>query len=147
MSQALLIIDVLNDLSELARVAMLVEHFGSEHQLSRRTIFEINLALDEVLTNVVSYAYADDGVHHITVNLSITPDRSAVLLRVEDDGRPFDPTAATAPDLNLPLEQRPVGGLGIHLVRQLVDDLAYCRERDRNVLSMRKSLRAPAAPR
>jgi serine/threonine-protein kinase RsbW len=143
MSHAAMTIDVHNRLAELDRVRQLVEAFGQAHRLPDRTRFELDLVLDEVLTNIVSYGYSDADDHVIVVRLSMAAHRegSEISVDVEDDGRPFDLTAASGPPLDLPIEQRPIGGLGIHLVRQLMDQLAYRRQQGRNVLSMKKLLR------
>jgi serine/threonine-protein kinase RsbW len=125
-----------NDLSELERIAAAVERFGAARSLPQRALFEINLALDEVLTNVISYAYEDGGSHRIAVHLQL--DGDDLVVEVEDDGRAFDPLAVAAPDLEQSLEARPIGGLGVHLVRRVMDVLAYRREAGKNVLTMRK---------
>lgn len=137
-----LVVRLRNDLSELERIAGVVERFGSEHGLPGKAVFEINLALDEVLTNVISYAYDDGGQHEIEVRLSIPGED--VMVEVSDDGRPFDPLAVAPAELDQPLDERRIGGLGVHLVRRVMDRLEYRRDAGRNVLTMHK--RAGAAP-
>ncbi len=127
-----------NQLSELERVSRLVEAFGERQGLPAKLTFELNLALDEILTNVISYAYDDDRAHDIRVRLSLAGSELAV--EVEDDGRAFDPLAVPAPKVDAPAEERPVGGLGIHLVRKLMDGLEYRRRQDKNLLLMTKSV-------
>ena len=131
-----------NDLTELNRLTDFVEVFAEEIGLATTMLFELNLVLDELFTNIVSYGYADGAEHEITVRLSLVAgdQRPEVVVEVEDDGQPFDPTAAAIPAFELTLEERSVGGLGIHLVRRLMDVIVYRREHDRNVLSMRKLL-------
>jgi anti-sigma regulatory factor (Ser/Thr protein kinase) len=136
-----LTIPVRNELAELERVALLIEEFGRRHGLPTRTVFELNLAIDEVLTNIISYAFLDTVAHEIVVRLSTTTPSGTVVVEIEDDGQPFDPTCCAPPDLTQPIDDRPVGGLGIHLVRRLMDSLAYRRQRDKNVLAMRKFVR------
>jgi anti-sigma regulatory factor (Ser/Thr protein kinase) len=131
-----------NDLGELPRAAKEVEQFGAERLLPRTVVSRINLALDEVLTNVISYAYEDDGTHEIEVHLEVEDED--VVVEVTDDGRPFDPLSVAAADIDLSLEERPIGGLGIHLVRRVMDHVEYRRDGDSNVLTMRK--RIGAAP-
>jgi anti-sigma regulatory factor (Ser/Thr protein kinase) len=131
-----------NDLGELARAATVVERFASERSLPQAVASEINLALDEVLTNVISYAYEDAGAHEIEVRLEV--EGADVVVEVTDDGRPFDPLSVALAEVDRPLEERPIGGLGMHLVRHVMDHLEYRRERGRNVLTMRK--RTGAAP-
>ncbi len=129
------VITLKNDLSELERVGTVVNGFGKRHGLPDKVVFELGLALDEVLTNVVSYAY-DGGEHEITIRLSL--GSAAVTVEVEDDGRPFDPLQVAAPDLDRRLEDRAVGGLGLHLVRKVMDSLAYHRRGGKNLLIMCK---------
>ena len=170
-----LVVRIRNDLSELERIAGVIEQFGVEHGLPSKAVFEINLALDEVLTNVISYAYADGGPHEIEVRLSI-PDETRtstgwseepalerdevtaprreretapaqvhwqeVTVEVSDDGRPFDPLTVAPADLDQALEERSIGGLGVHFVRRVMDRLEYRRDAGRNVLTMHKRARA-----
>src|SRR5881396_982553 len=83
--------------------------------------------LDELFANVTSYGYQDAaGEGHIEVSLSVEADR--LVIEFVDDGSPFDPLASHPPDLDLPLEERPIGGIGIAIVRALVDDISYRRE-------------------
>lgn len=100
-------------------------------------VLELLLAAEEVLTNVARYAYDDDGAEHW---VRVTLDRAGadLTLRFADDGRPFDPLAEAPPDLTGPVEQRPIGGLGIHLVRSLVDHAQYARVGGENVLTLRR---------
>jgi serine/threonine-protein kinase RsbW len=95
------------------------------------------LALEEILANIISYGYADDREHEITVSLDAQPGE--VRVDVEDDGRPFNPLESPEPYTGDSLEDRPVGGLGIHLVRALMDGLEYRRQGDRNLLTMKKT--------
>lgn len=131
-----------NDLAELERVAAAVDAFGKRRNLPATALFDLHLALDEVLTNVVSYGYDDDREHEIVVRLMLPARDGSQLIEVEveDDGRPFNPLEAAAPDVTAPVEERPIGGLGIYLVRRVMDDLEYQRRQDKNVLVMRKTV-------
>src|SRR3954453_1156542 len=84
----------------------------SEQNLSRRIDYVASLSIEELVTNCIKYAYPDSEVHLIVVELQLLD--TGVLLTITDDGRPFNPLEAPAPDLNLPIEERPLGGLGIH---------------------------------
>jgi anti-sigma regulatory factor (Ser/Thr protein kinase) len=95
----------------------------------------MKLALDEILTNIISYAYDDAKEHIIVIRLSLDQEKWTV--EVEDDGRPFNPLNAPEPDTKQLLGERPIGGLGIYLVRKLIDELEYRRQNDRNILVMR----------
>lgn len=129
-------IRVANRLTELERVSHIVEELGVRHGMPARTVFEISLALDEVLTNIITYAYDDRDDHEIAVRLAVADD--VLTVEVEDDGRPFNPLDVPTPDVTQPVEDRPVGGLGVHLVRRVMSGLEYRRERDKNILVMRK---------
>jgi anti-sigma regulatory factor (Ser/Thr protein kinase) len=135
------VITLRNDLGELAALNAALAAFGRAHAVAPGPLAELNLALEELVTNVVSYAYADGREHFIQVELTL--DDGSLQARIEDDGRPFDPTAAGAPDLEASLEERPVGGLGMHLVRTLMDAVQYSRVRDRNVVTVTRRTGGP----
>ena len=127
-----------NELADLASLAGQIERFGAEQRLPSSVVNALNVVLDEAVSNAINHGY-DAGVRgEIAVRLRRTGDR--VVAEVEDDGRPFDPLQAPPPDLTLPLERRPVGGLGIHLIRKLMDEVSYARRDGRNVLKMAKQL-------
>src|SRR5438132_54111 len=125
-----------NKVSELERFNQTLREFGQHHGLAPRLVHDLNLALEEILTNIISYGYTDNREHEIKVRLSVQPGE--VKAEVEDDGQPFDPLAAPEPDAAKPLEERTIGGLGIHLVRKLMDGLEYKRQGDRNLLTVKK---------
>lgn len=125
-----------NRLEEIERLAAAVEAFGATHQLPDTVVFAFNLSLDEVITNVISYAFADVQEHPIDVHLSLTGD--VLVAEVSDQGRPFNPIDVPTPDLDAPIEERRIGGLGVHIVREMMDTLEYAREGDRNILRLRK---------
>ena len=127
-----------NDLAGLAGLADRIERFGSEQGLATNVVNALNVALDEAVSNAINHGY-DAGMRgEIAVRLRRETDR--VEVEVEDDGRPFDPLQVPPPDLTLPLERRPIGGLGIHLIRNLMDEVSYARRDGRNVLKMAKRL-------
>ena len=126
-----------NDLSELDRVRGRLGEFGTQRRLSPQLLRDLDLALEEILANIISHGYADNREHEIRVRLDV--ERGEVRVDVEDDGQPFNPLDAPEPDTARPVEERPVGGLGIHLVRSLMDGLEYRRQGDRNRLTMRKT--------
>ena len=125
-----------NRLEEIGRLAEAVEAFGAARQLPDAVIFAFNLALDEVVTNIISYAFPDVQEHPIDVRLSLAGD--VMQAEIIDAGRPFNPIDVPAPDLDAPVEERRIGGLGIHLVREMMDTLEYAREGDRNILRLSK---------
>ena len=128
-----------NQLSEVTRLSRLVEAFGEAEGLEPGAVFSMNLALDEVVTNVIRYAHGDQGGQHpIVVRLAL--ERDVLTAQVEDDGRAFNPLDQPAPDIGAAIGERPLGGLGIHLVRSMMTSVEYRREDGRNVLTMKKKL-------
>jgi anti-sigma regulatory factor (Ser/Thr protein kinase) len=132
-----------NDLAEMARVSEIVEDLGQKHGVPAQALYAVNLALEEILVNVISYGYADDGEHQIVVRFEV--DAGDFVIEIEDDARPFNPLEAAAPwpgrpAVETPLAERPLGGLGIHLTRKMMDGMAYRREREKNILTMRKKI-------
>ena len=125
-------------LSELDKLCEQLEKFGQSLGLSKKCIFEINLALDELFTNIISYGFGDDDEHLIEV--TITPQNETLCLCIEDDGVPFNPVDAKEPDLECTVEDCKIGGLGIHLIRNLMDEICYKRCGDKNVLTLKKNI-------
>lgn len=130
-----------NNLAELDRLTLVIEEFGTKHQWPLKLIYGINLALDELVTNVISYGYEDAGEHEIHVRFSV--ENEQLRLVIEDDGRPFNPLDVAEPDLTKPIEERDVGGLGIFLVRKTMDHVEYQRRANRNILTMTKHIQPP----
>ncbi len=119
---------------ELTQIAAAVEAISEREQWPADLTFRANLALEEVVLNIIEHGF-DGGLHEIECRLRSEPH--VLTIEVSDDGRPFDPLReAPAPDLDAPLEERPVGGLGVHLVRSMTDEMSYRRERDRNYLTL-----------
>lgn len=131
---------IANDLSELERLAGVVEEFCERNGLEAKLVFNLNLVLDEIVTNTVSYGY-DDAAPHV-IDVVLRREGGMLTLVVEDDARAFDPLEAPEPDLDASLEDRRVGGLGVHLVRTLMDTVDYDRVADRNRLVMTKLIAA-----
>ena len=127
-----------NNLSEIERLANTVMQFGKDNNFSDKSIFDINLALEEVVNNVISYAYKDKNEHHITIHLEL--EGQELMLKVEDDGIPFNPLGVRELDINKPLEERQPGGLGLFFVRNLTDELEYKRGKNKNILIMKKKI-------
>ncbi len=123
---------------ELDRVSAAIEDFALEADWPLDLAFKVNLALEEVVINVMNYGH-DDGLHEIDIIL--TTEEDSLTIEIVDDGRPFDPLHdAPIPDVNAELEERNIGGLGIHLVRKMMDDVQYRREEGKNRLTLVTSL-------
>lgn len=104
-------------------------------RLPEATILELRLVAEELLTNLAKYGHDDGAAHWARVGLTLVA--GDVILELTDDGRPFDPLAAQPPEFSQAGE-RPIGGLGVHLVRSLVDAAEYVRRGSQNVLTLRK---------
>lgn len=107
--------------------------------LEPHDLYRVDLAAEEVLTNIVKYAYPQGG-GQVRVDCGVAGQ--SFVMEFRDQGQPFDPLAAAAPDLAEDLRQRPVGGLGIHLVRQVMDQVSYQRQGDTNLLRLAKTIAA-----
>ena len=132
-------LEIKNEPGQKQNVVEALEGFGREHHLQATVVNAIDLALEEHLTNLMNYAFPDGREHVIKVRLRVA---SEVVVEVEDDGLPFNPLQVPEADTTLPLEQRPVGGLGIHLIRRFMDQVEYETQSNRNILRMRKGLGA-----
>ena len=129
-----------NALTELDALFRHIERFGNSHALPKKLIFQINLALDELFTNIVSYGYADNNSHWIDFELRL--DKGVVTICIKDNGIPFDPVAAPTSSSAPPLENCQIGGLGLHIVKKMMDDISYERKGDQNIITIKKSVPA-----
>lgn len=129
-----------NDISEVARVLDAIEAFGEAHDLPAKAIFQLNLALDELITNIVSYAFEGHAESRIELTVELRDGGlDAVLI---DNGRPFNPVEAELPDLGEGLDERRIGGLGLKLVRTYMDRLDYRRDGELNRLQLHMNVNA-----
>lgn len=127
-----------NKLSELSALCRQVEAFAKERNLSLKDTLEIQLCLEEHFTNIITHGYTDAETHRIDVTLAVEGEN--FIVRIEDDGVPFNPNETPAPDLQCRLEDRKIGGLGVYLTRQYMDRVAYERRRDKNIVVMTKKI-------
>ena len=127
------------DVREIERLNKLVRQFGELHDVPSRTLYAVNLALDELVTNVLLYGFEDATGKEVLVKIETAGNE--LVASVLDGGRHFNPLEVAPPDLNAPLEERELGGLGVHLVRSLMDHVSYERRGEQNVLTVRKKIR------
>jgi serine/threonine-protein kinase RsbW len=127
-----------NDIAELKILCRQLESIGGALGLPQRFVFEINLALDELFTNIISYGFNDRSEHAIQVR--VAADDSVLTITVEDDGIPFNPIEQTEPRIPATIEDCTVGGLGIYLIKNLMDDVAYQRNQEKNILTLKKKI-------
>lgn len=125
-----------NDAGAIPGVLAQVEAFCDRHAIARAEVEGIDVAIDEILSNAIAYAFRDGHAHEIFVTATAEPGR--LVIEISDDGTPFDPLAVPPPDLSDDIETRQVGGLGMHFVRSLLDDVVYERVNGWNVLTLRK---------
>ncbi|MCY4648136.1 MAG: ATP-binding protein [Gammaproteobacteria bacterium] len=133
-------IDVGTDQHEPRRVVEVFERFATANGVSDVVVQRFCLALDEILTNVISYGFEGiRGEPRVRVDFGLGDD--LLVIRIEDNGSSFNPLAdAPLPDFTLPVDERPIGGLGIHLAKNLVHDISYRREKNRNCLTLTQPL-------
>jgi serine/threonine-protein kinase RsbW len=139
MHEGSITIHVAADVREIEHLNKLIRQFGELHEIPSRALYSVNLALDELVTNVVLYGFDDPAGRKVKISLTTKP--GLLEAAVEDDGKFFNPLDATPPDLNATLAQRDLGGLGIHLVRSLMDHVSYVHENGKNVLTIQKRIR------
>jgi serine/threonine-protein kinase RsbW len=122
-----------NDFAALEQLARETEEFLELHAVGPEAGYAVQLTLEEIVTNIIKYGFDDEAEHAIEVRMSIgNGGRGALVLQVEDNGHPFNPLEGPAPDLDGGVDERAVGGLGLHLVRQMADRVDYVRANDRN---------------
>ena len=128
-----------NQLMEIPTLQMAFERYISQWEGARPLIPTLNMALDDLLNNVVQYAFPNDQAEHRIVVEGDVRDGCVVLI-ITDDGIPFNPLTVAPPDLSLLLHEREIGGLGIHLVKSMFDEVMYHRDVGHNVLTIKKKL-------
>jgi serine/threonine-protein kinase RsbW len=128
---------IANELDELQKINAAIEELAEEENWSPDVTFQIGLAVEELGVNIVNYGHDDDKAHEIKIVIS--SEDEAITIEVEDDGHAFNPLSdAPAPDLDAEVEDRTVGGLGIHLVRTMMDEVHYQRQQNKNCLTLVK---------
>jgi len=132
----ILALSMRNLASEMNGVQERFAAFASEHAIPESDVQRIGVVLDELLSNVISYGYSDDLEHTIEIKFESLAEE--LVITIEDDGIPFNPFSTEPPDTSLPLEDRPIGGVGIHLVRNVMDRFHYERRAHRNIVTLKK---------
>ncbi len=131
-------IKLTNKLSDLEKIRDAMENIGAEWRIDPQTCMSVNLALEEAFTNIVNYAFENNDPQEIVVD--IKKQDGKLIFVIKDEGRPYDPTKAPEPDTSLPAEDRPIGGLGIFLIRKIMDDVKYQRIEAQNQLTLIKNI-------
>lgn len=130
-------IAITNDLREITNVAGQIDEFCETNNIASEIAYAVNLSLEELLANTISYAYDDEGKHQIEVIARLENDTLFII--VVDDGVAFDPTKSPTPDNVVSLDEPEIGGLGILLINRMMDGVEYQRRADCNIIILSKS--------
>lgn len=128
-----------NKTEELSLLSAKVETMADLWDFPPLLTMNLNLVLEEAISNIIFYAFDDDSEQKISLTIEYEDKTLSILIR--DSGKPFDPTRQRPPDITLPAEERSIGGLGIFLINKLMDHVVYGREDNMNVLTLKKSLK------
>ena len=127
-----------NQIEELNRVVDYLDELGEEWDLAVPLVFSLNLVLEEALTNIILYGLDNQSEHLIEIEFKKSDDQ--LYLTLIDDGIAYDPTLKADPDLSLSVEDRPIGGLGIFLIKKIMDQVVYSRKENKNFLMLTKNI-------
>lgn len=127
-----------NQIGELSTLAEQIDDLAAQWDLAHAMAMNINLVVEEAVSNIIFYAYNNNYKHKIKISISL--ENKLLTIKITDDGIPFNPLEQQQPDINLPAEERPVGGLGIFLISHMMDELNYIRKGNQNILTLYKSL-------
>lgn len=122
---------------EINLLSQAIEKFAAENSIPQNVAYKVKLSLDELLTNTMTYGYTEGEKRDMSVSLAVE-DR-ALIIETRDNAVPFNPLEMDEPDINLSIDERPIGGLGIHIVQKMMDEISYRHEECWNILTMRKS--------
>lgn len=132
-------IQLCNKLSEIEKVNEILEGLGETHKLPEKVIKDMCLASEEIITNIISYGYDDKETHFINVRIYFNED--SLITEIEDEAKPFNPVELPDADLSAPVEEKKIGGLGIYLIRKLMDRFEYSRVNEKNILLLGKKIK------
>ena len=127
-----------NEIAEVQRLKTILAEYGKTLHFSNELIHDVNLVLEEVISNIIFYGYEDAQEHQIAVEIAVTAD--TLVLEIHDNGKPFNLLDAPEPDRDVPFEDREIGGMGIYLIRTLMDEITYRAEQGKNILMMKKRI-------
>lgn len=132
-------ITLANDIAEISRLNQFVEEMEEEFSLAPDIIFNLNLVLEEAVVNIINYAYPKE--EHQFIYISAKRYENSIVIVLTDSGKEFDPTLAPEADITLSAQEREIGGLGIFLIRHIMNEVKYERIDGKNILTMEKKLR------
>ena len=131
-------VQITNQRDQVDTVRKFFDDYSKENKLNEKTVHDIQMALDELLTNIVNYGYEDSDEHKIDVRFGINDD--AVRVEIIDDSKPYNILEQENPDISLSVEDKPIGGLGIFLIKKLMSNVDYYTKEGKNHLVMTKEL-------
>lgn len=129
---------ITNELNQLLLLDSFLVEAANDYQFDGRLLMDIKLVLEEMVTNIILYAYPGETGKEISI--SLTCENRQLKISITDSGIPFNPLEKPEPDLTLPLEERPIGGLGIYLAKQLMTEMKYNRSEGKNIVIMIKNI-------
>ena len=127
-----------NEVEQLSKLSNFIDSIAEELSIDSSMAMSLNLAIEEAVTNVVMYAYPEGEVGNVVIIANFT--EGMLIFTISDNGIPFDPTSKTDADVTLNVEERPIGGLGIFLVKNLMDFVGYERKNGYNILTLKKKI-------
>lgn len=130
-----------NELPELERLRLFLTEAAHSFGLNERELYRLNLICDEWVTNIISYGYDDGAAVQPRIDITLSSSADWLTIVVSDDGVPFNPLTRAEPDLSADIDERRIGGLGIHFMKTLTDSVEYERRGERNVLQLTLSRR------
>lgn len=128
-----------NDIRQLADIERFVREAADLFGLPEPLVGNLNLVLEEAVSNIIFYAYEGEDKEE-EIDLSLRYDKPFLVIQLSDGGCPFDPTARKDPDISLTAEERPIGGLGIFLIKKMMDEVSYRRVENKNILILKKKI-------
>ncbi len=129
---------IVNQIEQLEEMAKTLEALSDEWNIPMDIMLSLNLVLEELVTNIIFYGYKDKDEHKIIIRFSF--DDKIIQIQIEDDAIEFNPLLASEPDIDESIENRKIGGLGIHFVRKLTNSIAYERTNNKNILTLTKNI-------
>ena len=127
-----------NDIAEISRLVAFIDEVGEAFSLASDVVFNLNLVLEEAVVNIIHYAYPKE--EHQYIYLSAHVHEGSIVFVLTDTGKEFDPTLAPEADITLSVDDREIGGLGIFLIRQIMNEVRYERIDGKNILTLEKKL-------
>lgn len=127
-------IRIINHLSEISQVHATLKEYATGQGIDELILNKICIVIDEILTNIIKYAYVDDQQNHIDIECRVEPNR--IHITFEDDGDEFNPLMYRIPDPHVSIDNKTVGGLGILLMKELTDEIDYIRSNQKNIVTV-----------